>query len=137
VTDADRREEIGSNWQRACDSLEAACVLCEKGYADFAASRAYYAAFYAATALLLAENKDFAKHTGVVAAVHKEFVRTGGLAQEHGRTLSWLFELRGIADYGELRHVPEPEARKAIEAADAFVKACGALLHKRGLRPPT
>jgi len=51
--------------------------------------------------------------------------------------LSWLFELRGIADYGELRHVPEPEARKAIEAADAFVKACGALLHKRGLRPPT
>ena len=136
MTGQDRQEEIGANWTRATESLSAARVLVEAGHPDFAASRSYYAAFYAACALLLSENREFGRHSGVLAAVHREYVRTGRLAEEHGRSFSWLFELRGIADYGESRHVPHDEALKAIAAADRFAKACGALLRQAGHPPP-
>ena len=42
--------EIMANLQRAEESLRAAQLLYEAGHWDFAAARAYYAAFYAATA---------------------------------------------------------------------------------------
>jgi uncharacterized protein (UPF0332 family) len=48
-------KEIAANLQRAEQSVQAAKELVDKGYHDFAASRAYYAAFYAATAVLLSE----------------------------------------------------------------------------------
>ncbi len=45
-------DEITAFMERAERSVEAARQLATGGYYDFAASRAYYAAFYAATALL-------------------------------------------------------------------------------------
>ncbi len=47
--------------QRAEQSLSAARQLAADGFFDFAASRAYYAVFYAATALLLQEGLDFSR----------------------------------------------------------------------------
>jgi len=44
-------DEIAADLERAEQSIQAARQLASGGYYDFAASRAYYAAFYAATAL--------------------------------------------------------------------------------------
>lgn len=49
----DNTEEFSANLERARTSLRAAKDMVEKEYYDIAASRAYYAAFYAASALLL------------------------------------------------------------------------------------
>ena len=49
--------EVVAYWERAEQSLEAARDLAAGGYYDIAASRAYYAAFYAATAVLLCEGR--------------------------------------------------------------------------------
>jgi len=49
-------DEIAANLERAEQSIQAARQLASGGYYDFAASRAYYAAFYAATAVLLSES---------------------------------------------------------------------------------
>lgn len=68
--------EIAAYLERAERSLEAARQLALNGHYDFAASRAYYAAFYAATALLLHKGLEFSKHSGVIAAIHQRFVRT-------------------------------------------------------------
>lgn len=57
-------QEIAANLERAEQSIRASQDLSIKGYYDFAASRAYYAAFYAATAVLLNEGLDFSKHSG-------------------------------------------------------------------------
>ena len=46
-------QEIAANLERAEQSIQAAKDLTVKGYHDFAASRAYYAAFYGVTAVLL------------------------------------------------------------------------------------
>lgn len=99
-----------------------------KGYYDFAASRVYYAAFYAATAILLREELEFGKHSGVIAAIHQRLVKTGKLDKEHGKNLNWLFELRGVADYGATAHVSQQDAEKAITAAESFLQAINSLL---------
>lgn len=127
MKDTSRLEEIAANWERADESLAAARTLLEEEYPDFAAARAYYAAFYAATAALLTEDYRFAKHAGVINGVHLHFVKTGRLPREVGKSLNWLAEIRIIGDYGETRRVPSGEAHRAIETAIQLIEALRSL----------
>jgi uncharacterized protein (UPF0332 family) len=124
--------EIKANLERAEQSILAAKLLYEAEHWDFAAARAYYAAFYAASAALLGQGREYQKHSGVIAAVHKFLVKTGKLDKDQGKNLNWLFELRSIGDYGDTRHVPKEEAGKAIDAAWSFVEAVKKLLPPDG-----
>jgi uncharacterized protein (UPF0332 family) len=123
-------EEIAANLERADQSIRAARELLSRGYYDFVASRAYYAVFYAATAILLHEELEFSKHSAVIASIHQRFVKTGRLDKKYGKDLNWLFELRGVGDYGATVHVSRQDAGKAIRAAEGFVQAIEALIQK-------
>jgi uncharacterized protein (UPF0332 family) len=123
-------EEIAANIARAEESIRAAKELVSNGYYDFAASRAYYAAFYAATAVLLADELEYGKHSGVIAAIHQRLVRTGRLDKKFGRDLNWLFELRSVGDYGVTIHVPQEDAEKAVDAAERFLRATKQIIEK-------
>jgi len=92
------------------------------------ASRAYYAVFYAASALLLSRGFEFSKHSGVIAAIHQKFVKTGELDKQLGKDLNWLFELRGVGDYGETLHVSSKDAQEALNSAQTFMSAVRKLL---------
>jgi uncharacterized protein (UPF0332 family) len=120
--------EIAANLERSKASIRAAEELISGGYYDFVASRAYYAAFYAATALLLSEELGFGKHSSVISSIHQRFVKTGKLDEKCGKDLNWLFELRGVGDYGAATHVSPEDASKAIEAAANFLNAAKSLL---------
>ncbi len=122
-------DEIRANLERAEQSLRAARHLTSTGFFFFFASRAYYGAFYAANALLLNERTEMSKHSAVIASIHRHFVRTGKLSQDHGKSLNWLFELRDIGDYGATEHVSEDEALRAIKAAEEFISAVKSLLN--------
>jgi len=126
----EHEQEIAANLERADQSIQAAKDLAIKGYYDFAASRAYYAAFYGATAVLLNEGLDFGKHSGVIASIHQRFVKTGKLSQEHGKDLNWLFEIRNVGDYGGTVHVSSSQAERAIQAAESFLRAIKSLLNR-------
>lgn len=121
-------EEIAANLERARVSIRAAKDMIEKEYYDIAASRAYYAAFYAASALLLQEDLNTSKHSGVIASIHRLYVKEGKLDKEQGKKLNWLFELRGVGDYGVSEHVSSGEAYKAIQVADEFVQSAVRIL---------
>lgn len=116
------QDEIKANIERAGQSIEAAHELFPKGYYDFAASRAYYAAFYAATALLLNNDLESGKHSGIIALIHQHFVKTGVLDADLGKDLNWLFEMRGVGDYGVTSHISKTESEQAIMAAKNFVQ---------------
>lgn len=126
----EHEKEIAANLERAEQSIQAAKDLAIKGYHDFAASRAYYAAFYGATAVLLNEGLDFSKHSGVIASIHQRFVKTGKLSKEQGKDLNWLFEIRNVGDYGGTVHVSPSQAEHAIQAAESFLKAIRSLLNR-------
>jgi uncharacterized protein (UPF0332 family) len=121
-------QEMAANLERAEQSIRAAKELAAGGYYDFAASRAYYAAFYAATAALLGEGVDLSKHSGVIASVHQRFVKTGKLDKEHGKELNWLFELRNVGDYGGTVRVSRQDAERAIQVAERFLQAIRSLV---------
>lgn len=122
--------EINANLERAEEALGAARTLIQSQFFDSAASRAYYAAFYAATALLLAEGMEFSKHSAVIALVHQRFVKPGTLRVELGKDLTWLFQLRTVGDYGGSAHVTQVDAERAVQAAGSFVDAVKALLDR-------
>lgn len=124
-------EEIVANLDRAKESIGAARALVRAGYYDSAASRAYYAAFYATTAALLREGFGPRKHSGVIAAVHQRLVKPGRLDASLGRDLAWLFNLRSVGDYGATAHEPKQEAQEAIEVAQRFMVAIEGLVESR------
>lgn len=120
--------EIAANLERAEQSIQAAKELAKSGFYDFAASRSYYAAFYAATAALLDEGLEFSKHSGVIASIHQRLVKTGKLDKEQGKELNWLFELRSVGDYGVTVHVSQQDAEKATRVAESFLRVIKSLL---------
>jgi len=124
----EHKNEILSNLERARTNLNAAKELLEKNYYDIAASRAYYTAFYSASALLLSVDIDTSKHSGVIALIHQHFVKTGKLDKEQGKNLNWLFELRGVGDYGVSEHVASGDAFRAVKDADDFLQSVNQLL---------
>ncbi len=127
----ERENEIVSNLERAETSLSAASELLGNDYFDFSVSRAYYAAFYAASALLLKEGIETRKHSGVVALIHQHFVKTKKLTVEQGKNLNWLFELRSIGDYGGVIHLSLEEAQRAIKVAASFLGAINKLFKEK------
>jgi len=125
---ADNTGEIAANLERAGTNLQAAKDLLDKGYYDIAASRAYYAAFYAASALLLKEGLDTRKHSGVIALIHQNFVKAGKLDKMQGKNLNWLFELRSVGDYGVSVHVASGEALRAVQVTERFLESVKQML---------
>ena len=113
-------ERIGL--ERCWEELAAARLLAGKGFEAQAVSRAYFAAFFAAEAALLALGETRSKHSGVVSAFVRLLVRGGQLDEEIGRLLRSLFERRNEADYSPV-DVPAEEADAAIRDAERVVDA--------------
>ena len=114
--------EAASLWDRALKAFSSAEALVGTD-PDGAASRAYYSAFYAASALFALEGKTFTKHTALAAAVHRDLVRTGRWPPELGEAFSWLLRTRQTGDYGQDLRVKPEEARVAAEKASLILEA--------------
>lgn len=98
-------------------SINAASLLLRDGYYDFAASRAYYAMFYAVEALMLDRDLSFSKHSAVIAAFGKKFVKTGLFDNRFHQSLLNAFDLRNEGDYGVSHTVSEEKANQTIAEA--------------------
>jgi len=109
-------------WEKAIDSLKAANYVLPAS-AETAASRAYYAAFYAASALFAEKGRTFKKHTAVQAAVHRDLVAAGEWPPELGEGYSFLLKLRGTGDYSALVRITAEQAKKATRIAADILKA--------------
>jgi hypothetical protein len=109
-------------WTRATQALQTAESLVDRD-PDAASSRAYYAAFYAVSALFALEQVSHTKHTAVERAVHRDLVRPGRWSVELGAAFSWLANLRYTADYGGGQHVQKEDAELAVERARMILEA--------------
>lgn len=80
----------------ARDRLKAARTLLDHGLYSDAASRAYYAVFQAARAVLAMRSMDARKHSGVISLFNRHFVKAGVLPREFGRILRSIQDLRRV-----------------------------------------
>ena len=117
------KEVARSQWQRAQRVITTAAGLI-KSDPESAASRAYYAAFHALTALFALRGQSFKKHAALRAALHKDLIKSGEWPMERGKDYDLLTELRETSDYAEVARVTELDARRAVEAAQRIVAAC-------------
>lgn len=101
---------------KAVRSFDAAELLLEGGYADFAASQTYYGFFYVAEALLLSKGLQFSRHGQVVGSYGREFAKTGELDPRYHQLLIETFDFRQAATYG-----PDPSEISA-EDVESYIR---------------
>ncbi|MBM4026302.1 MAG: HEPN domain-containing protein [Planctomycetes bacterium] len=86
-------------WSKALESLASARREFDAGSYSFAMNRLYYACFYGVSAVLLHRQQSFRKHSGVRAAFHRQFIKTGLLDTKWGQLYDQFFEDRQEGDY--------------------------------------
>lgn len=106
---------------KAQRSLEASQNLMEQGFYDFAVSRAYYALFYVAEALLDKEGLSFSSHAAVISAFGQYLARPGKVPLDLHRQLIDAQALRTRADYDIYPNLSKQDAQMLIAQADAFL----------------
>jgi uncharacterized protein (UPF0332 family) len=109
--------------QKAYRNIRSARLLLADGDFDTAVSRAYYAMFYVAEALLLSKGLAYSKHSAVIAAFGREFARAGVMPPEFHAHLRAASEARNISDYQLVSHVTEEETARHISRADSLLAA--------------
>ncbi|WP_447979714.1 HEPN domain-containing protein [Candidatus Nitrospira bockiana] len=119
--DKAQRELIQGYLSKAQHKLRVARDLANNREWDDAVSRAYYAAFHAAQAALLAEGQKADTHKGLVTLFGLLFIKSGRLEKKWGKFLANLKDDREAGDYEALSYLDEDTARRAVSEAEGFV----------------
>jgi len=124
------KEETTALLEKAERAIQSAENIMADGDLDFAVSRAYYAMFYIASALLGEKDMYFSKHGGVHGAFGQHFVKTGEFDPKYQRWLVTTFSQRITGDYGAtadfiLEDVQEivAQAREFLIVAQSYLKS--------------
>jgi uncharacterized protein (UPF0332 family) len=121
VTGENRRKNALEELSRADTCLREARALYDAALPYGAASRAYYAVFHAASALLLSVGLEVRTHKGVVSLLGEHFVRPGRISSRMGRLVSRMQRDREDADYAPGAVFTREEAGQMIAEAAAFL----------------
>jgi len=108
--------------RKARESVKAARLLSGESMHDFAVSRAYYAMFYAAEALLAGRGLSFSKHSAVHAAFGQHFAKPGIVPVEMHRYLLDASDARTVGDYGVGPELTREDAALHIGRAEEFIR---------------
>ena len=123
-----RQRQIGLYLDHARKALQAAKLNIEHGFYATAINRAYYAIFYAASALLLTKGLARSKHAGVIAAFREHFVKPGLIEAEYSDIYGDVMDARVDSDY-EMTFVADlGTAESALADARRFVERIVAYL---------
>jgi uncharacterized protein (UPF0332 family) len=114
--------EFTAQIDKAKESLAAAELLLSQGYGEFAASRAYYAMFYVAEALLASRGQSYSSHAAVQAAYGREFAKSGDLGARFHRWLLDAQDIRNVGDYGIGMKITGEQAGQVIVWAHEFLE---------------
>lgn len=101
--------------------LQAARILLSGGAPADAASRCYYAAFHAVSAVLLARGLAYSSHSQVLGAFNRDLVRPGHFPPEFTTILTRLFEDRQTGDYDPTPGLGPDEASRDLADAERVV----------------
>ena len=109
--------------KKAQQYLRSSAILLETGDFDSSASRAYFAMFFAAQALLLERHEGLPKQAGIRSAFIEQFVDNGPFPERARHALERGHSLQELADYSHDFAVPEDDAEALLAEAEAFVNS--------------
>lgn len=115
---------MNPEWEKALRSLASAKALLSHDDPDSTISRAYFAMFQAARAVLRAADPQPTpkKHSQVIRRVSLLIVQARRMDPSLGRAFKSAFQFRQKADYSSEMQLPQ-RAQRCVAAAEAFVAA--------------
>jgi uncharacterized protein (UPF0332 family) len=128
MTDDNRRTNAAAEGRRGDECLAEAKYLLAGRFYNASVSRAYYAAFHWAQALLLRKGLEPKTHRGVIQLVQLHYVEAGLLASDAAAALGQLETYRELSDYNAKADFDERRAASEIRRAESFIAACRPLI---------
>jgi len=113
---------------RAEKALRSAKILEEDGELEDAVSRAYYAMFHAARAILFSKGVKAKTHRGTISLFGEKIVKEGVLRREFADMLRKALDLRQKSDYELYAELNEELVEEVIKNAGKFVEKIKELL---------
>ena len=126
------RSHIKAYIGEARRALEAADISLQHSLYGTAVNRAYYAIFYAASALLLTKGITRSKHSGVISAFRQYFVKPGLIEAEYSRIYGKVMTSRVDSDYEITTRADPTTARRCLDLATDFVERASEYLEEGG-----
>jgi len=130
LTDEQRIDIVRYRMENAQKTLVEVESHRENGFYNTAVNRMYYACYYAACAILIANGIETKSHEGVRQKLGMHFVLTGKLPPELGRFYSRLFSKRSTGDYEDFVNHSRETVDELLPSAKSFVKSIGILVEK-------
>ena len=109
------KKEVQKLLEKADHAIEVAGSLYGQGFVQDAASKLYYAMFYATQALLKSEGIKVVKHSAVESALGYYFAKPGRIDPKYHRMLINARKVREIIDYDIQEETVEPAAMLKLE----------------------
>ncbi len=123
MNDKTRSELVKFRVQRCNETMLEVVELHSKGLNFGTINRCYYAAFYAAIALLAKEKFSAKTHKGVSMIIQQEFVATGRLEKRIGIYYNELLQYRERGDYVDFMVYSTPDADTTYAKTKEVVSA--------------
>lgn len=99
---------------------DAETLLNQKSLAS-SVNRSYYAIFHALRAVTALDGFDSSKHSGVIAYINKEYVKTGIFDKRLSKILDTTFRLREKADYDDFIVISLDAAKEQLSKAEEVI----------------
>jgi uncharacterized protein (UPF0332 family) len=128
-----QQAEIKLYLQKARSALQQAESNLNLDYYDVATSRAYYAMFYTASALLASKGISRSKHSGMHSAFGEHFVKAGLIETEYAKMLGHAFDSRLDSDYDITFTAERALAEEVLHDAERFVERAEQYLRQVGV----
>ena len=115
---------------KAYEKLRIARISFDNKFYNDAASRAYYAAFHAVTAVLAFHGFTFSSHGKVLGSFNRELINKGLFPVDTAQKLQRLFRDRQIGDYYIDKEISHEAAERDTADAEEIVRLCREYLEK-------
>ena len=130
LSNEDRNALVKYRLERAHETVKEAELMLSGNFYNAAINRLYYACFYAAEALLLANSITARTHAGVRSMLGLHFISKGLISIDSGKTYGNLFEKRHSSDYDDFVYCDRELVEDLLPKANSFIDEVSNLLTK-------
>jgi len=131
LSEENRQDVVLYRIERAYIALDQAKKNLEIKCLEVTANRLYYAAYYAASALLIAYGIRTKSHEGNIGQFGQQFVVTGKVSRDLGKFYNQLFQMRLTGDYSDTFGLTEDDVVPNVKLTEDFVNQVTALAREK------
>lgn len=106
-------------------------MLFDNGSYRTANNREYYAIFHALRAVLVFDNYDSGKHSGIIGEFRRRYIKSGIFPVEMSKVIGLAFTIRNSSDYDDMFIAGRDETEEQIANAEYVYKIVLEYINKK------